>query len=197
MSLFSKKVAVNADDVVKFRESVASFAQLAQHAGDDLVNSLMEMEAIANQRMGEMERVADSYEQLYSSVKQLERDLSNHISATKAKLGNTPKELVKKGSDGTVKKTPNPTYKELETQLQKQNSRLSSVKELSWKVYNEVSHARRVASELASSAAALKQILPELQRDTRAVVMKTEVALHSLENNLRAIQQYLTFRFRV
>ncbi len=201
MALFSKKVAVNIDDVVKFRESVDSFAQMTYNVGDNLVNTLMEMEAVANQRANELEHIAASYDQLYSSIKQLERDISNRIASLKTQLANTPKELEKKSIDDegnvTVKKTPNPEYKALETQIQKENSRLFAVKELSWKVYNEVSHSHRIASELASAASELKNIIPELQRNARDVVTKTESALHSLENTIRTINNYLSFNFRV
>lgn len=201
MGLFSKKVAVNLDDVVKFRESVDSFAQTTYHVGDGLVNSLMEMEAVANQRANELERIAAAYEQLYSSVKQLESDISNRISALKTQLGSTPKELEKKSTDKegnvTVKKVPNPEYKALESGIQKESSRLVAVKELSWKVYNEVSHSRRVAGELASAAGELKSIIPELQRNSRDVISKAEIALRSLENTVRTVNYYLSFHFRV
>lgn len=201
MGLFSKKVAVNIDDVVKFRESVDSFAQMTYNAGDNLVNTLMEMEAIANQRANELEHIAGSYNQLYSSIKQLESEISNSISSLKTQLANTPKELEKKSTDDEgnvkVKKTPNPEYKALETQIQKESSRLVSVKELSWKVYNEVSHSHRIANELASAASELKNIIPELQSNARDVVTKTESALHSLENTIRTINNYLSFNFRV
>ena len=201
MALFSKKVAVNIDDVVKFRESVESFAQMTHNAGDDLVNTLMEMEAFANQRANELEHIAASYDQLYSAIKQLESDISNHISSLKTQLANTPKELEKEYTDDEgnvkVKKIPNPEYKALETQIQKESSRLVAVKELSWKVYNEVSHSHRTASELASSASELKNIIPELQSNARDIVTKTEGAIHSLENTIRAISNYMSFNFRV
>ncbi len=201
MGLFSKKVAVNIDDVVKFRKSVDSFVQMTYNAGDNLLNILMEMEAVANQRANELEHIAASYDQLYSSIKQLESDISNRISSLKAQLGNIPKELEKKSTDKEgnvkVKKTPNPEYKALETQIQKESSRLVSVKELSWKVYNEVSHSQRIASELASAANELKNIIPELQRNARDVISKTEAATHSLENAIRTINNYLSFNFRV
>ena len=201
MGLFSKKVAVNIDDVVKFRESVDSFAQMTYNAGDNLVNTLMEMEAVANQRANKLEHIAASYDQLYSSIKQLESDISNCISSLKTQLSNTPKELEKKSTDNEgnvkVKKVPNPEYKALETQIQKESSRLVSVKALSWKVYNEVSHSHRIASELASAASELKNIIPELQSNARDVVTKTESALHSLENTIRTINNYLSFNFRV
>jgi len=201
MALFSKKVAVNIDDVTKFRESVDSFAQMTYNVGDSLVNTLMEMEAVANQRANELEHIAASYDQLYSSIKQLESDISSDISSLKTQLANTPKELEKEYTDDEgnvkVKKTPNPEYKALESQIQKESSRLSVVKELSWKVYNEVSHSHRIASELASSANELKNIIPELQRNSRDVVSKTEGALCSLDNNIRAINNYLSFNFRI
>ena len=201
MALFSKKVAVNIDEVTRFRQSVESFAQATHCVGDDLVNTLMEMEAVANQRANALEQIAASYDQLYSSIKQLENDISNRISVLKAQLGSTPKELEKKSTDGegnvTVKKVPNPEYKAMESGIQKESSRLVAVKDLSWKVYNEVSHSRRVAGELASSANELKNIIPELQRNARDVVSKTEAALRSLERTVRAIDHYLSFNFRV
>lgn len=201
MGLFSQQVSVNLNDVIRFRERVTSFAQVSYHFGEGLVNSLMEMEAFANQRAEELKKIATSYEQLYSSVKQLEGDISHHISALKTQLSRTPKQLEKKytGEDGKVKikKVPNPVYKELETRIQKENSRLSATKDLAWKVYNEVSHSRRVAGELASSASELKSIIPELQSNARDVVSKTEKALYSLENNIRAINNYVTFNFHI
>lgn len=201
MGSFSKSAAVNIDDVEKFRESLDSFSQMTCHVGDHLVNTLMEMEAVADQLANELEQIAGSYDQLYSSIKQLESDISNHISALKAQLANTPKELKKEYTDdaGNVKveKTTNPEYRALERQIQKESSRLVSVKELSWKVYNEVSHSRRTASELTSDANELKSILPELQRNARDFVMKNEAARHALDHTIRTIDHYLSFRFHV
>lgn len=201
MALFSKKVAVNVGEVVGFRENVATFAQTAHNVGDGLVNSLAEMEAVANQRANALERVASSYEQLYSSIKQLERSTEQRISSLKTQLSHTPKELEKKSTDGNgnvkVSKSPNPEYKALESEMQREHSKLCAIKELSWKVYNEVSHSRRTANELAVAANELKNIIPELQRDTRALVFKTDGALHSLENTIRTINYYLSFRFHI
>lgn len=201
MAIFSKQVAVNIDDVIKFRECVNTFAQVSCNVGDDMVNSLIEMETVAHQRAKELEHIASSFDQLYSSIKQLKGNIEQHISALKTQLSSIPKELEKEYTDDKgnikVKKTPNPEYRALESQIKKESSRLSAVKELSWKVYNEVSHSRRVADELVSSASELKNIIPELQSNARGVVSKAEGALYSLENNIRAINNYLSFDFRI
>lgn len=200
MALFSKRVAVNLDDVSKFKQSTESFAQLAYNVGGELVNSLEEMETEVFRRASELEKIAASFDQLYSSIKQLEREVEHNIAALKEELRNTPKELEKKSTDSdgneTVKKVPNPEYKKLEARLQKESNRLSSVKALSWKVYNEVSYSHRVAGDLASYANELKQIAPELQSNSRDVIAKAEKALRSLESNIRAINYYVSFHFR-
>ena len=201
MTFFTKKAAVTLDDVVNFRESVDSFSETTHTVGDNLVDSLTEMAEEANQRAEELEKIAKSYDQLYSSIKQLEGDLSNRISSLKNNLQHTPKELEKQsaGKNGEVKiqRVPNPEYKELGMQIQKESSRLSELKDLSWKVYNAVSYSHRTASELASSANELKNMIPDLEYSARDVVSKTEKAQYALNKTIQTINQYLSFSFRV
>lgn len=200
MALFSRQVAVNVEDVEKFKESVKEFSANGQSVASELQNALEEMVAIASQKTQELEEIASSYEELYASIKRLSSDIEHSIAALKTQLTQTPKELEEKhiDKDGkeTVKKKPNPEYKALEAQFQKESSRLSSVKELSWKVYNEVSHSRRVAGEVSSATNEIKNIIPEVQSHSREMLTKSTNAEYSLERTIRTIKNYINFNFR-
>ena len=200
MALFSKKVAVNVDDVACFRDSVNGFSQSAYNSGESLVKNLNEMAAEAASRAKELKQVAESYDRLYSSIKQLERSILQNIRSIKQELSNTPKVIEEEytDKDGTVKvkKKPNPRYSELEFEIRREEHRLAQLRELSWKVYNEVSYSHRVAGELEYSAGVLKNLIPEMQSNVRAIVSKSEIAENSLESTIRAINNYMSFNFR-
>ena len=201
MGLFSNKAAVNLDEVTKFRERVENFSQISYEVGTDMLDTLEEMEAFAEQRAQEMEQIAHSYDNLYSSIQQLKHDVEQNLSSLKAELSRTPKELEKIVTDDNgkeaIKKIANPAYAELEARIQKENSRLAQIKDLSWNVYNEVSHSHRVADELASSAYEIQKTIPEIQSNANKLVSKSQDALCSLEQSIRAINNYLLFRFHI
>ena len=200
MALFSRKVAVNVDDVACFRDSVSGFTQSTHSCGDSLVKRLSEMSEDASARAKELKQVAESNERLYSSIKQLETGILRNIRMIKQELSNTPKTIEEEytDKDGTVKvkKKTNPRYGELEFEIRREEHRLAQVRELSWKVYNEVSYSRRIANELAYSAGVLKNLIPEMQSEVRSIVSKAENAENSLESTIRAINNYMSFNFK-
>lgn len=201
MAVFSKQAAVNIEAVKGFHENVSSFAQLVGQIGGEVADSLEEMATDIELRAQELEQTACAYDQLYAMIRELKENTERHISALESALRDTPKETEKKSEnengEAVVEKEPNPEYQALEMQIRNEKSRLSSIDALSWKVYNEVSYSHRVADEQASFSAELKNSIPELRSNTGDAVTKAELALHALERNIRAINDYISFRFRL
>ena len=200
MAFFTRKAAVDLEDVQKFQRGVDSYYENTYRLGVDMIDAVEEMSEDAERRAKELEQIAQSFDQLYASVKQLEHSVNMSISSLKSRLSSTPKTLEKKSVDGEgnvkIKRVENPAYKELESQLKKEHSRLSSIQDLAYKVSNQVSYSRRVSGELNSAACELKNIIPELKHTTQSVTTTTERAKYSIEKTVRTIEAYTQFFFR-
>jgi len=102
-------------------------------------------------------------------------------------------EREEKQSDGSVKvtKKPNPAYESLQKEIRKQESRLSKIKDLSWKVYNKKSEIARDADYVKSAASEVQAAASKMKTSFNDMTQKTQQAKYALENTLETISNYV------
>lgn len=201
MGLFFKTASVNLDDITQFQKSVDLFIEKVSTIRDDMMDTLTNIEDCVNDRVEEYAELADSYNSLYHSVKNLQENVEHYISDLKSTLAQTPKQLENKHYDSqgnlVITKNPNPVYKLLEAQIQEQTSKLASVKELSYTVYDSMIYSRNTAHKLTASAHELTNTIPDIEKNSNEMIAKAEDASFALERNIKAVDNYLMFDFNL
>ena len=201
MSWFNKKAYANLGDVDKTLSSIKDFERVCENAFPKLIKAANEMYEAAAQRAKRADEIAKSYDQLYTSVKKLKADVTNSIASLQAELSRTPRELIEeyidKDGNQKFKKRPNPEYNAILTFIANENSRLSALKDLSYKVYDDLSYASRVAREMYASVSEIKNAIPEIERYSREITNKAADASYALSRDLEALERYVSFVFSV
>lgn len=195
MGLFSAEAHVSSSAVENFSETVASFSYLLENNSTQVLNELdtacTDLEGLANE-LYEQKQQCDS---LYEEIQHRRHDIEHHISELHNQLTNTSPhvEHEEKQSDGSVKvtKKTNPEYESLRMELQKQESKLSKIKDLSWKVYNKKSEIARDADYVKSAVSEVQSIASKMKTSFNDMTQKTQRAKYALENTLETISHYV------
>ena len=195
MGLFSAEAHVSYGAVENFSETVGSFFYLLENSSTQVLNELdtarAEIEGLANE-LYEQKRQCDS---LYEEIQHRRHDVEHHISDLRNQLKNTSQhvEREEKQSDGSVKvtKKPNPAYESLQKEIRKQESRLSKIKDLSWKVYNKKSEIARDADYVKSAVSEVQAAASKMKTSFNDMTQKTQQAKYALENTLETISNYV------
>ena len=178
MGLFSNEAHTTLDNVNNFSNELNNFSNLIETISSTISNN-----------------INSELEEAMVKVKELE----NLVSELSTQLSNTPKEIEveKKNSDGTVSvsKKPNPDYARIEREIKEAKTKLSQVKDLSWKVYNKVSELSREVTSAYQYYNVIQNKQKDVTNSFNELRNKTNSALSSIKYAERAIQDYLNVRF--
>lgn len=194
MGMFSAEAHVSYGAVENFSETVISFFRLLESNQTQVLNELddarSEIETLANE-LYEQKRQCDS---LYEEIQHRRRDIEHRIADLRNRLKNTSQytEREEKQSDGSAKvtKKPNPEYQNLQKEIRGEESRLSKIKDLSWKVYNKKSEIARDADYVKSAVSEVQAVASKMKTAFDDMTRKTQQAKYALENTLETISNY-------
>jgi methyl-accepting chemotaxis protein len=199
MYIFSEKAHASIEDVTAFRNKVIFFEEVCNNELPQIEKAARELYESTTKQANSAKKVAKNYERLYSSVKWLESNVSAKISSLKTQLANTPEMLEQEYVDAEgnkhVKKKPNPEYTELELMIYNENSRLNEIRDLAYKVNNELSYTSEIASRLFTYSYEINDAIPELQRCANDMINKAESANHALSRDIESLENYASFTF--
>ena len=176
-----------------------NFSNLIETISSTISNNINSELEEAMVKVKELEALKEECSSLYEEIKKRKSELENLVSELSTQLSNTPKEIEveKKNSDGTVSvsKKPNPDYARIEKELKEAKTKLSQIKDLSWKVYNKVSELSREVTSAYQYYNVIQNKQKDVTNSFNELRNKTNSALSSIKYAERAIQDYLNVRF--
>ena len=192
----TSRAHVSLSNITGFHESVNDFAQMAESASSDMVSAVRDLAEEIEALRDQLEKQTKECESIYSEVQKKKSEIEHNISALRNRLRNTPKKLeqtvtAKDGSKKVVSK-PNPEYAAIESQIHKENARLSQIKELSWAVYNKKSEIRREAEYVAGAVNSIRNSESQISSSVNHLINISHNADRSLERTEEAVEQYIS-----
>jgi len=200
MSGFHSEGHVLLSDVEQFHGSVDHFLSALHGAGTEIPNEVKDLIDEVAEKANELHKLSAECDELYEQIQKKKHSIEQHVASLKRQLASTPKTIEKTvtNSDGSTKtvKEPNPEYQRITAELQHEQSRLSKIKELSWKVYNKKSELQRqtqyLQSLLGTMEAAAKKVIAALGSLSR----KAERAARCLDQTEEAVREYVSVSWR-
>ena len=151
MGLFSSEAHVSLDTIRRFKEEVNAFSSEINNVASTISKQINEGLEEAVQKTKTFEKLKNECSELYEEIKQRKSELEQLVHSLEEQLSSTPKEIEieKKNSDGSVstETKPNPEYARIQKELKEAKTKLSKIKDLSWKVYNKKSELDRLTSQ--------------------------------------------------
>lgn len=191
------KASVNLENVEKFKDAVEIFTVITIEEWHDMEKTFEEMIEKTKNDANELNNIVVLDKNLYSLIQELKRNLGNQLSSLQADLSVTPKEITYEveNDDGTktTKTKANPVYQNLQAEYNSVSSRLSQVKDLSWDVYNEISHAERTYNEILSCLRNLEEYYQEIYYEINKMQEKSNYSLETLVKVIEKIVNYTSY----
>lgn len=199
MGLFSSNARVKLSCVEGFRNSVINFNGTQSDAKWGIEKSFAEAIEEVGAIVEEMERLSKECDALYEAIQKKKSEIERLIANIKNQLAHTPKQIEKRSTDKNgkevVKKEPNPEYTRLQNELKKQSSRLCSIKDLSWEVYNKCSELKREAAFVATKLGEIKDYQQRANGKLNDIERLAASAAGCLDSTVSAINAYLSIRW--